>query len=235
MGEPIVFLPGMMCDARLFGPQAAAFSGAHVIHHAPITGADTIAALAEEVLANAPPRFALAGLSMGGIVAMEILRIAPGRVARLALLDTNHLAETADRAAARGPQMAAARSGRLEAIMRDEMKPNYLADGPRRGEILDLVMAMALGLGPEVFVRQSRALESRPDQTETLKAAAVPTLVLCGRGDALCPVSRHERIAALIPGSELRIIEGAGHMPTLEAPAETTAALADWLARAPRG
>ncbi|MEM1065581.1 MAG: alpha/beta hydrolase, partial [Pseudomonadota bacterium] len=145
MAEPIVFLPGMMCDARLFGPQTAALSGRHAIHHAPLTKGETISELAQSVLTHTPPRFALAGLSMGGIVAMEIMRQAPERVTRLALLDTNHLPEPQERSAARVPQMAAARSGGLEAIMRDEMKPNYLADGPRRAEILDLVMAMALG------------------------------------------------------------------------------------------
>ena len=113
--------------------------------------------------------------------------------------------------------------------MRDEMKPNYLTDGPRRAEILDLCMAMAEDLGPAVFVRQSVALRDRPDQTETLRDVKVPTLILCGRDDALCPVERHETMHALIADSVLHIVDGAGHMPTLEAPDETTDALRRWL------
>lgn len=233
MSEPIVFLPGMMCDARLFGPQTAALSGARVVHHAPITAGATIEEMAQSVLDTAPPKFALAGLSMGGIVAMEVIACAPDRVTRLALMDTNHLAEPPDKAALREPQIAGVRAGRLEAIMRDEMKPNYLAPGPTRAETLDLVMEMAVALGPDVFVRQSRSLQTRPDQSATLKAIRVPTLILCGRHDTLCPVKRHEAMAAMIPGAELVVIEEAGHLPTLETPGEVTMALMRWLADAP--
>ncbi|TNF17950.1 MAG: alpha/beta fold hydrolase [Rhodobacteraceae bacterium] len=226
---PLVLLPGMMCDARLFAPQIAAFSGSRAVHCAPIGAHDTVAALAEAVLAHAPPRFALAGLSMGGIVAMEVLRQAPERVAGLALLDTNPKAEVDEVRARRIPQMEKVRAGNLAAVMRDEMKPNYLTDGPRRAEILDLCMEMALGLGPEVFVNQSKALASRPDQQETLRSYTGPALVLCGRDDALCPVARHELMHGLIDGSTLSIVENAGHLPTLEQPEHTTAALAAWL------
>lgn len=226
---PLVLLPGMMCDARLYAPQIAAFSGQRAVHSAPIGAYDTIAALADEVLAHAPPRFALAGLSMGGIVAMEVLSRASDRVAGLALLDTNPKAEREEMRARREPQMDKVRKGQLAAVMRDEMKPNYLTDGPKRGEILDLCMEMAVSLGAEVFLNQSRALAGRPDQQDTLRAYTGPTLVLCGRDDALCPVFRHELMHDLIAGSTLRVIEGAGHLPTLEQPDKTTAALAAWL------
>jgi len=206
---PLVLLPGMMCDARL-------------TH-------DKIDDLAVEVLENAPPAFALAGLSMGGIVAMEILKKAPDRVRKVALLDTNPLAETPEIQAARLPQIEKARAGQLAAVMRDELKPNYLADGPNRAAILDLCMKMALGLGPDVFVRQSKALAARPDQTETLRKTDIPSLVLCGRQDTLCPVKRHELMHDLMPNSTLQIIETAGHLATLEAPIETNAALTRWL------
>lgn len=226
---PLVLLPGMMCDARLFGPQIEALSGTTPLLTVPLTAHDSVAALAADVLACAPDRFALAGLSMGGIVAMEILRQAPERVARLALLDTNPLAERPEVKARRIPQMAAVERGELRRVMRDEMKPNYLADGPRQGAILDLCMAMAMDLGPDVFLRQSRALMDRPDQTETLRSYAGPSLVLCGRQDGLCPVERHELMHDLLPDSTLSVIEGAGHLPTLEQPEETTAALRRWL------
>jgi len=222
---PLILLPGMMCDARLFGAQVAAL-GATVL---PVTGAETVQALAAEVLAQAPERFALGGLSMGGIVAMEVIRQAPDRVAGLALMDTNPLAEAEHVKARRQPQMDRAAAGGLGAVMRDEMKPNYLADGPGRAAILDLCMDMALDLGPDVFIRQSRALHDRPDQCETLRGFDRPALVLCGRDDSLCPVARHELMHALLPDSTLRVIEGAGHLPTLEQPDATTAALRRWL------
>lgn len=229
MPLPLVLLPGMMCDARLFAPQIAALSATRAIQVAPLTGHDTTAALADAVLADAPPRFALAGLSMGGIVAMEIMARAHSRVARLALLDTNPRAETPAAQARRAPQIAAAERGDLARVMREEMKPNYLADGPGQRAILDLCMEMALALGPEVFIRQSRALRDRPDRQDTLRAVTVPTLVLCGAEDRLCPLDRHVLMRDLIPGAQLAVIPGAGHLPTLEQPGRTTAALADWL------
>jgi len=225
----ILFLPGMMCDARLFGPQFDALSGRYTIQAAPIGADETIGEIAAGVLAEAPPRFCLAGLSMGGIVAMEILRQAPERVVRLALMDTNPLAESAEMKAKRGPQIEAARSGRLRAVMREEMKPNYLFNGPDKQRILDLCMDMATDLGPGVFVRQSLALRERRDYGETLKQVTCPTLILCGRHDALCPVERHELMVDLIPGARLEIIEDAGHLPTLEQPEETNTALIRWL------
>lgn len=229
MKEPLVLLPGMMCDARLFGPQTAAFSHERPILTAPLNDHDTVQALASDIIQNAPPRFALAGLSMGGIVAMEVCRQAPERITRLALLDTNPKAEAAVIAEKREPQMQRVRDGQLRAVMRDEMKPNYLTDGPHMGQILDLCMAMAQTLGPDVFIAQSRALQSRPDQQETLRALKVPTLILCGEDDALCPIHRHELMHDLIPGSTLQIIKNAGHLPTLEQPDATNEALAKWL------
>lgn len=225
---PLVLLPGMMCDGRLFGPQVAAFGG-RSLHFPALTGADTVQRLAARILAQAPPRFALAGLSMGGIVAMEVVAQAPDRVTHLALLDTNPKAESPEVKARRAPQIDKVLAGGLAAVMRDEMKPNYLTDGPNRAAILDLCMDMALALGPQAFVNQSRALRDRPDQQQTLARVTVPTLILCGRQDTLCPVERHELMHALIPHSTLHIVENAGHLPTLEQPEITTAALRHWL------
>lgn len=218
-----------MCDARLFGPQIAELSSEFSVMVSPVTRGERIEEIASGLLDELPQRFALAGLSMGGIVAMELLRRAPDRITRIALMDTNPLAETPQVAAAREPQIVKARTGRMHDVMRDEMKPNYLAPGPYRSEILDMVMDMADALGPEVFVRQSRALQRRRDQQGTLRKCKVPTLVMCGAHDALCPVKRHTFMAELIPGAQLRVLEDAGHLPTLEAPAETTQALRDWL------
>jgi pimeloyl-ACP methyl ester carboxylesterase len=219
----------MMCDARLFAPQIAALSGSRAIHLAPISGHDSIEDLAAAVLLHAPPRFALAGLSMGGIVAMEMIARAPARIARLALLDTNPRAEAPELAAGRQAQIDRVRAGGLREVMRDEMKPNYLASGPGREAVLDLCMEMAFALGPEVFIQQSAALRDRSDQQETLKSVRVPTLILCGAEDRLCPIERHRLMHRLIPNSTLTVIDGAGHLPTLEQPEPTTAALCRWL------
>jgi pimeloyl-ACP methyl ester carboxylesterase len=226
---PLVLLPGMMCDARLFGPQIAAFSGACSLQLAPITQHDTVEKLARSVLADAPPRFALAGLSMGGIVAMEILRQAPLRIERLALLDTNPRSEIEAVKQNREPQITKVQAGGLKEIMRDELKPNYLADSPHRQDVMDLCMNMALDLGPDVFERQSRALQSRPDQQDTLKTVNVPTLILMGEEDRLCPRDRHDLMHSLVEGSTLEIVEGAGHLPTLEQPDAVNRALKTWL------
>ncbi|WP_179379040.1 alpha/beta fold hydrolase [Jannaschia marina] len=230
MTTPLLLLPGMMCDARLFAPQLAAIHD-RAIMVSPIAAADTTEALARIVLEAAPPRFALAGLSMGGIVAMEVLAQAPDRVAGLCLMDTNPKAESEAVAAAREPQIARIREGELRAVMRDEMKPNYLADGPSIGAILDTCMAMAETMGSVTFVRQSRALQTRADRQETLQRVTVPALVLCGREDSLCPLHRHELMHRLIHGSELVVVEGAGHLPTLEQPEVTTRAIRHWLER----
>ena len=226
---PLVLIPGMMCDARIFAPQIAALSTHRTIHIASIGAHDTMQALAREVLDMAPKGFALAGFSMGGIVAMEVLRQAPDRVERLALLDTNPLAETSEMQARRGTQIAAAKAGGLTRIMRDEMKPNYLANQTNRAAILDLCMTMAMDLGPDVFARQSQALRDRPDQTQTLRHFRGRSLVLCGRHDIPCPVERHELMHRLLTGSRLEIIEDAGHLTTLEAPDAVTKSIRAWL------
>jgi len=226
---PLVLLPGMMCDERLFASQINELSKRREVHFAKITDHEKISELASDVLNNAPPVFALAGLSMGGIVAMEIVSQAPERVDRLALLDTNPLAELPDVLKRRGPQIDAIKNGQLKEIIRDEMKPNYLFDGVRKTEILKLCMDMALDIGPDAFIRQSIALRDRVDQKNTLGSYKRPALVLCGRHDVLCPLERHELMHTLLENSKLEIIEDAGHLPTLEQPKITTIALASWL------
>jgi pimeloyl-ACP methyl ester carboxylesterase len=217
----------MMCDARMWGGIPAALYPRPLAHALPL-GGETMADIAARVLADAPPRFALAGLSLGGIVAMEVLRQAPDRVERLALLDTNPLAEAPEVRARRQGQIDRALSGDLDGVMRDEMKPNYLAD-PTDKALLDLCLDMARHLGPQVFRRQSLALRDRPDQTATLAAYRGPALVLMGEHDRPCPRDRHDLMHRLMPGSRLVIVPGAGHLTPLEQPAATLAALKEWL------
>lgn len=231
MTESLVFLPGMMCDARLFAPQLADLSRDTAVTVAPITGGERMEEIASNLLDVLPQRFALAGLSMGGIVAMEILRRAPDRVTRIALMDTNALAETPQSAAMYEPFIIKARSGQLDEAMREFMKPDFLAPGPGRMAVLNTLFEMARDMGSEVFVRQVRALQRRQDQQPTLRKCKCPALVLCGEDDGLTPVKRHRFMADLIPYAELEIIPGAGHLPVLEQPEAVTAALRRWMAR----
>ena len=228
---PLVLLPGMMCSAPLFSHQIAYFSKERVVHFSPLVAHDDIARLAKEVLQQAPSTFALCGLSMGGIVAMEVIRQAPARVRGLALFDTNHLEELEEVKQRRLPQIEKVRAGGLLDVMRDEMKPNYLADGLGKADILDLCLQMAMELGPDVFTRQSMALRDRADQSDTLRSVKAPTLVLCGEDDRLCPVEKHQLICELVTGASLSVIEGAGHLPVLEQPEIVNDLLGEWLQR----
>lgn len=225
---PFLRLAGHMCDARLWhgrdwgGPPLDADLGRD----------DSIAGMARTALAAAPERFVAVGFSMGGIVALEIARVAPERLAGLVLLDTNPGADTPARRDLRARQQAAVRAGRLEEVVRDELKPNYLAAANRaRADLLALTMAMAMDLGPDVFLRQSEALKTRTDNWAALRAFPAPVLVVCGAEDALCPPALHEEIAAAAPCAELHVVEGAGHLLPLEQPRALSARIAGWAAR----
>lgn len=229
MADPLLLIPGMMCDARVFTPQITEFSTERAVQIASISGCETIEKMAQKALDSAPAQFALAGLSMGAMVAMEMLHRAPERVTRVALMDTNSQSETPAIAAAREPQIVGVMAGRLAEVMTDVIRPEYLAEGPKRADILALVQDMAMALGEGEFVRHSRALQRRPDQQKTLRKIRMPALVLCGAEDTLTLPRRHEFMSELIPYATLRIIDGAGHLPTLEAPEATNAALREWL------
>jgi len=232
--QALVLVPGMMCDRRLFGPQIAHLSDECDIWVADIGGKDSIESLATDLLAEAPfRRFSLCGLSMGGIVAMEVTRQAPQRVNRLALLDTNHLADAPERYEVRNRQIAAARRGELARIIKEEMMPFYFAEENRADPTLQaVVMDMARDLGAVTFVNQSLALRDRKSAAETIGGYADPVLVLCGAEDALCPPSRHEAIATLCQNARLSILSGAGHLSTLERSRAVNLELSRWLATA---
>ena len=228
MNDGLVLVPGLLCDHALFGPQVAALSRYLPVHVAEPRGA-TIAAMAESVAAAVPfERYALAGLSMGGIVAMHMLD--PERVTRLALLDTNHLADTDEKRHERHALVAEAQERGLEPVVRERLKPAYLAPAHRHDPRLnDIVVAMAMRLGIETFEEQTQALVSRPDASGRLEAWRRPALVLCGRHDRPCPPARHDQMAALMPAARRVTLPGAGHLTTLEAPAAVNAALLGWL------
>lgn len=224
--NPLLLLPGHMCDTRLWS--WATLPGD--VMHADLTRDDTIVAMASRVLADAPPRFVAAGLSMGGIVALEIARVAPERLAGLVLIDTNARADLPERSAARIAHQQGVRDGHLKDIVGEEMKPAYLATANReRRDILDLLMAMAENLGPDVFIRQSEAIRTRPDARAVLGGITCRTLVMCGAEDRLCPPQWHREIASAIPGAALEVIDGAGHLPPLEQPECFSQLVHDWL------
>lgn len=227
---PLVLIPGFMCDGRLFGPQIGALGQDRTV--LPMVPAGrSIEEMATRLLTHAPAKFALAGLSMGGIIAMEVYRQAATRIERLALLDTTPLADAPENHAIRTRQIADVKAGLLDTVVQDELKPAYLVESSRKPALMDLCLDMARAAGPEVFEAQSIALRDRAPQVDTLRNVGVPTLILCGREDRLCPPERHEMMHDLIPGSTLEFIDDAAHLPTLERPTETTAALSAWLQR----
>ena len=229
----LVLLPGMMCDARLFEFQIRRLeqdSGdALSIIVLPLDTADSLPELALHVLNVTPSSFALCGLSMGGIVAMDMLAQAPDRIERLALMDTNLLAETEEGVAGRNRQIENVSAGRLVQVIADEMKPFYLTDGSNKQAHLDLCMHMALSLADEALIAQSLALRDRRDQTETLKSVRCSTLILHGTEDKLCPPELHQLMKDLIPHAELVAVDGAGHLQPIEMPEEVIAHLYKWL------
>lgn len=236
MRETLALLPGMMCDARLFEPQISAFDGDYEII-VPDLVEPSIEAMARKVLDIAPVGpLNVAGLSMGGIVAMAMTAIAPQRISRLGLLDTNHLADAPERYDIRNRQIEDVKRGRLRNVIIEEMKPVYLAEENRNNQLLlDLLVEMAMDVGADAFVAQSIALRDRPDQTDHLRRYGGPTLVLCGAEDNLCPPERHQQIHALMAGSELVLVPRAGHISTLENAEDVNAAIGRWLTRPAAG
>jgi|TARA_A200000159_G_scaffold14656_1_gene12119 pimeloyl-ACP methyl ester carboxylesterase len=222
-------VPGMMCDERIFSPQIEELSKNLEVTVADISSFPTVRELASDLLKKAPKSFSLLGHSMGGIVAMEIYSQEPNRIEKLILMDTNPKAELDEVKLKREPQIKDVREGKLLEVMRDEMKPNYLAESENKSSVLDVCMDMALSLGPDVFINQSRALQKRADQLNTIQSINIPVLIMCGSEDKLCTVERHEMMHNMISDSDLKIINNAGHMPTLEQPRETTEVLKEWL------
>ncbi len=234
MIEPLVFLPGLMSDARLFYPQIETLSQDRVVTVAPISGGERIEEIASGLLDQLPQRFALAGHSMGGIVALELIRRAPDRVTRLCLMATDAQADTPHIAAEREELIIGAQAGRLDDVMRMVIGSDTLAPGPKRIPILQDVLHMASGLGAERFTRQMRAMQRRPDQQASLRLIKVPTLVLCGVHDTLTPPRKHAFMAEMIPEAELKVILDAGHLLTLEAPDAVNQAIQKWLQVSPK-
>jgi len=228
--EPLALLPGLLCDRALWAAQIEALSDLADCRVADFTSQDSIADMARSVLAMMPERFALAGLSMGGYVAFEVIRQAPERVTRLALLDTKASLDTPEQTSRRMGLIELAEKGDFKGVA-PRLLPLFvhllrLEDAALTAEITE----MAQRVGRDAFLRQQKAILGRPDSLPTLVTIRCPTLVLCGREDALTPVDGHTEIAAGIADARLTIVEDCGHMATMERPEAVNAAMREWLA-----
>jgi pimeloyl-ACP methyl ester carboxylesterase len=226
---PILLVPGLGASPRIYAPVLPM-----IWRHGPVMVAnhicdDSIGAIARRVLAEAPPRFALAGHSMGGYIALEIMRQAPERVMRLALINTQARPDTSEATEMRRDRMARARAGDYHAVI-DEMFPDLVHPARRDdADLRALMHGMGDDIGTEAFIRQQTACISRADSRPTLAAIACPTLVLTGDEDNAIPNSLSVEMAAAIPGAKLTVIPHCGHLPQPEQPQATIAALVEWL------
>jgi pimeloyl-ACP methyl ester carboxylesterase len=219
----------MLASARLYEPQIPELWRFGPVTIADHTRDDSMTAIARRILVCAPPRFALAGLSMGGYVAFELLRQAPARIARLALLDTTARPDTPEQSAARNEQIALAAAGKLDEVVQAQFL--RLVHPERRGDaqLREIIRQMAQEVGAEAFARQQQAIMGRADSRPELEAIHVPTLVLVGEGDQVTPPERAAEMAQAIRGARLVTVPGSGHLSTLERPHEVTQALIEWL------
>ncbi len=225
-----MLLPGLLNDADLWRDQAEPLSAAFDVRIADLTQGASLRGLAEAVLESAAERFSVAGFSLGGFVAQEMLRLAPERIERLALLDTSVRPDTAERAAERRRlETLAAAPGRFHgfggAMLKAYLAPEHALDSAMAGR----VQAMTERLGLEVFLRQSRL--ERPDGEAVLRAFTGPVLVLCGEHDRITPVEDHREMSALAPAAELVVVPGSGHLTPIEAPEQVRDALGAWMRR----
>lgn len=230
----LLLLPGLLCDAAVWAPVLPHVEAAAACRIPAYAAATSLAEMADRVLADAPPTFALAGHSMGGRVALEIVRRAPERVLRLALLDTGFRARPPglageDEKSGRLRLLALARDQGVRAMAREWVRPMVHPDRLDDETLIDAILDMFERHTAAEFAGQIEALLARPDASALLRTIACPALVLCGREDGWSTPSQHEDMAALIPGARLAVIDRCGHMAPMERPREVAGALADWL------
>lgn len=228
--QTLLLLPGLLCDEALWAPQVEALADVAECRVADLSQDDSVAAMAERALDGLPEHFAVAGLSMGGYVALQLMATVPQRIERLALLDTSGRADT--------PEQSRRRRGLIQLADRGEFKgvtprllpmlihPARAADAA----LTSVVMEMAERIGKDAFLRQQKAIMGRPDRRPLLAKIHAPTLVLCGNEDALTPVELSRELASGIATSRLTVVPDCGHLSTLEQPEPTTAAMRRWLA-----
>jgi pimeloyl-ACP methyl ester carboxylesterase len=229
---PIVFLPGLLCDARLFDPQVALLSGRAMVRPDGLPPADSMEEIGKQLLEMIPgeERFIAAGLSMGGIAAQELVRQAPQRVAGLVLFDTNAWPDFGDRAERRYEKIDKARQEGFDPVARRELLP-ALIHPSRLNDcgFCDIIVSMARNTGFDTWQLHAKAIAERPDYSDTLAAWKGPALIIAGKQDRLCPPDRQEHLLELLPGAGYHLLDECGHMSTLEKPEETGRLLVDWL------
>jgi pimeloyl-ACP methyl ester carboxylesterase len=226
---PIVLVPGLNCSARLYAPQIPELWRFGPVTVADHTRDDTMAAIAKRILDAAPPRFAYVGLSMGGYIAFEIMRQAPDRVVKLALLDTSARADVPEITELRGQRIALAEGGRFDEVIEETWGPLVHPIFRIGGTHKAIHVAMCRDVGPQAYVRQQKACRARIDQRPMLSSITCPTLVLVGAQDEPTPPHLADEIAAGIPGAHLVKIPECGHLSTIERPEAVNAALAAWM------
>jgi len=232
---PLLLGPGRLCSPRLYGPQLAGLSNiADIVvpdwRKAPLAIFDTWEKTARWVVEQMPsPRFALAGLSLGGMIAVEIMQFAAGRVSRLALLDTGMRSQNPTEQAVRRARVRLASEGHFELVLGLQMSRFLPAYRLPDKMLVDEVMTMCSETGVEIYKRQEELAATRVDRRPDLPKIKCPTIVVCGRDDVATPLAFSQEIAAGIKGSELIVIEECGHLITLEKPEETNAILRKWL------
>ena len=226
---PLLLIPGLMCSPRLYAEQVPQLWSLGPVTIADHTRDDRMSAIAQRILASAPPRFALIGLSMGGYLSFEIMRQSPERVVRLALLDTSARPDTPEQSEARRAQIALAGSGRLAEAL-DALFPRLVHPKHRTDErVRQVLNQMAAEVGVDGFVRQQLANIGRPDSQPGLSAIRCPTLVLVGDCDELTPPDRAAEMANSITGARLVTVPESGHASAVEQPEYVTQALLEFL------
>jgi pimeloyl-ACP methyl ester carboxylesterase len=232
----VVLLPGMNCSQRLWepvleSPALASRSDERLGVVQPGLRGRSLDDCVDRLLTQLPPRFSLAGLSLGAIVAMALVRRAPERVARLALLAINPRAPRPDQQAAWATQRRLLAEGATARSLQEQLLPVLVAPGRRTPALDDVVLAMADEVGEAALDDQLAIQQTRLDERPGLPRLRIPTLVVAGADDALVPVERHEEVCAAVAGAHLEVLDGTGHLSTLEAPHAVAAALATWLTR----
>lgn len=228
--QNLVLMSGLLLDEHMWQDQIEALAGEFEITVPDCSRHDNVEDLARDFLRSAPERFAIAGLSKGGSTVFEVFKQAPGRVTRVALLDTTPLPDTPEATAARLKGISRARRGEFEQMLW-ELLPILLYKSRLQDKPLcRRIVGMSVEMGAETFIRQQKAIMDRPDYRDLLEKINVPALVVCGAEDALTPLPISEEMARRIPGAKLVVIPECGHLSTMERPEAVTVALREWLA-----
>jgi len=226
---PLVLVPGLLLTEGLFAHQIRHLADAADLRVADTLQDDRVEAMADRLLAAAPERFALAGLSMGGYVALAVMAKARERVTHLALMDTQARADGEEAKRRRRALLALSTQGKFKGVAPRLLPQLIHPDRLQEAALVDPILAMAEAVGRDAFARQQTAIMARPDRMALLPDIRCPTLVMVGRQDVLIPLARSAEMAEAIPGARLAAIEDCGHLPTLERPQAATALLRDWL------